>query len=313
MTAKVFIDGHAGTIGLRIRELLAPRRDLTIVEIPESRRKEPAARREYLNACDVAILCLPDEASVEAVAWIENPKVRVIDGSTAFRVHPDWAYGLPELGGDQRRAIASAQRVSNPGCWPTCVALLTRPLMQAGLLSGRTAFSLHGISGYSGAGKAGIERWESESLRTLPYPAVYALDKRHKHIPEMMKYGLIQVEPQFVPSVGAFARGMRVEIPLHTSQLPSGVTAERILGAYQDAYAREGFVRVAAPSTVDEFTLDPRACNGTNRVDIRVIQHASGHVLLVAMLDNLGKGASGAAVQSLNLMLGFAEDTGLSA
>jgi N-acetyl-gamma-glutamyl-phosphate reductase len=312
MTARVFIDGHAGTIGLRIRELLGPRTDIALLEIAEAHRKDPAARRERLNDCDVAILCLPDEASIEAVSWIDNPNVRVIDGSTAFRVDPAWAYGLPELGKEARAAIAKASRVSNPGCWPTCAALLTRPLVQASVLPASAALSLHGISGYTGAGKAGIERWETEQLRNLPYPAPYALDKVHKHIPEMMRYGLLQVEPQFVPAVGAYARGMRVQIPLHKQQLPDGVTAQDLVRTYQTAYREEQFVRVLdTPAGGDEFTFDPRACNGTNRVDIRVVAHPSGHVVLIAVLDNLGKGASGAAVQSLNLMLGLAEDTGL--
>ncbi|HEY6724672.1 MAG TPA: N-acetyl-gamma-glutamyl-phosphate reductase [Polyangiaceae bacterium] len=318
MAARVFIDGHAGTIGLRIRELLASRRDLQVLEISEADRKDPGARRELLNACDVAILCLPDEASVQAVALLENPKVRMIDGSTAFRVKGDWTYGLPELAPEQREAIRAARFVSNPGCWPTCVSLLTRPLIAAGLLPRHAALSIHGVSGYSGGGKSMIARWESPEtgLIGLPYEAPYALDKAHKHIPEMQVYGLLEVAPFFRPSVGAFDRGMRVEIPLHLEQLPAGVDARAITDAYERHYAGEQFVRVvpadaSAPSS--EASLDPRACNGTNRVELRAIQHPQGHVLLVAVLDNLGKGASGAAVQSLNLMLGLPEALGLSA
>jgi len=318
MAARVFIDGHAGTIGLRIRELLAGRRDLELLEIPEAERKDADARRKLLNSCDVAILCLPDDASVQAVALLENPRVRMIDGSTAFRVSDGWAYGLPELGPEQREAIRGARFVSNPGCWPTCVSLLTRPLVRAGLLPRDAALSIHGVSGYTGGGKSMIARWESPEagLVGLPYEAPYALDKVHKHIPEMQAYGLLEVAPYFRPSVGAFDRGMRVEIPLHAAQLPGGVDARAISEAYARHYADEPFVRVvpsdaSVPSS--EASLDPRSCNGTNRVELRAIQHPQGHVLLVAVLDNLGKGASGAAVQSLNLMLGLSETAGLSA
>jgi len=316
MAARVFIDGHAGTIGLRIRQLLAGRRDLEVLELPESERKDAEARRRLLNACDIAILCLPDEASIQAVSLLENPTVRVIDGSTAFRVSDGWAYGLPELGPEQREAIRSARFVSNPGCWPTCVSLLTRPLIQQGLLPPGVALSVHGVSGYSGGGKAMIARWESPEtgLVGLPYEAPYALDKIHKHVPEMQRYGLLEVAPYFRPSVGAFERGMRVEIPLLGAQLSGAVDARSVTEAYERHYQSERFVRVvpsdaSVPSS--EASLDPRSCNGTNRVELRAIQHPQGHVLLVAILDNLGKGASGAAVQSLNLMLGLPEDAGL--
>lgn len=317
MGTKIFIDGHAGTIGLRIRELLADRTDLSFLEPEESRRKDPAARRELINTCDVAILCLPDEASVEAVSWIENADVRVIDGSTAFRVNDAWTYGLPELAPEQRSAIKTAKRVSNPGCWPTCVSLLTRPLVDAGLLSTDVALTIHGVSGYSGAGKAGIEKWESpsEGLVNLPFEAPYALDKTHKHIPEMKRYGRLRVEPYFRPAVGPFRCGMRIEIPLHASQLQDDATGQSLLSVYAARYQDERFIRVVPirqSSPANDKTFDPTVCNGTNRVELRVVPNPGGHVLLVAILDNLGKGASGAAVQSLNLMLGLPEDTGLS-
>lgn len=315
MTAKVFVDGHAGTIGLRIRQLLSERRDLSILRISDADRKNLSARAKCLNACDVAILCLPDDASRQAVALIENDAVRVIDGSTAYRVDESWVYGLPELLATQREAIASARRVSNPGCWPTGVSLLVRPLTDEKLLPVDTALSVHGVSGYSGAGKAAIERWESKpsGLVDLPYEAPYALLQNHKHIPEMQQYGGLQVAPYFRPAVGAFARGMRVQIPLHAGHLPSDISAERIVEAYRERYAQEPFVKVLdTPSTsLDEFSFDPRECNGSNAVHLRVLAHPAGHLLLMATLDNLGKGASGAAVQSLNLMLGLPESTGL--
>lgn len=317
MATRIFVDGHAGTIGLRIRELLAGRTDLTQLEIVEAQRKDPNARRDMLNACDVAILCLPDDAAIEAVSWVENPSVRLIDGSTAFRVSEGWVYGLPELAPEQRTAITTAKRVSNPGCWPTCVSLLTRPLIDAGLLATDIALSIHGLTGYSGGGKPMIGKWESAQagLVNLPFEAPYSLDKKHKHIPEMKTYGRLKSEPYFRPAIGPFRCGMRVEIPLHASQLPIGVTSESILNAYRDRYANEQFIRVlpvADSSPSHEHTFDPQVCNGTNRVELRVVPHPSGHVLLIAILDNLGKGASGAAVQSLNLMLGLPEDTGLS-
>lgn len=317
MGTKVFIDGHAGTIGIRIRELLSERRDLTVIEIAEARRKDPAARRAHLNECDVAILCLPDDAAREAVALVENPDVRVIDGSTAHRVAEGWVYGLPEITAGQRAAIAHAKRVSNPGCWPTGVSLLLRPLLDAELLPSDVAITIHGLSGYSGGGKAMIDKWESSAsgLAGLPYEAPYALDRRHKHIDEMMRYGGLLREPYFVPAVGPFRCGMRIEIPLHAALLPPATRPERIVEAYRARYEGERFLRVhdvAASSPSDERTFDPCVCNDTNRVELRVIPNPGGHVLLMAVLDNLGKGASGAAVQSLNLMLGLPEDTGLA-
>jgi N-acetyl-gamma-glutamyl-phosphate reductase len=316
MGNKVFIDGHAGTIGLRIRELIAARRDLQVLEIAEERRKDPAARRDLLNSCDVAILCLPDEAAVEAVALIENPAVRVIDGSTAHRVAEDWAYGLPELSREQRQQVTQAKRVSNPGCYPTGIALLLRPLTDAGLVPTDFPLSVHALSGYSGGGKAMIEKWESPEmgLLSLPFEAPYALERKHKHVAEMMRYGRLAREPYFVPAVGPFRCGMRIEIPLHAAQLPQATSGRAIWEAYAARYVDERFVRLSPLPTgaLDERTFDPTRCNGTNTVELHVVPHPSGHVLLVALLDNLGKGASGAAVQSLNLMLGFPEALGLS-
>lgn len=316
MGNKIFIDGHAGTIGLRIRELVAERRDLTVLEIAEHRRKDPAARRELLNGCDVAILCLPDEAAVEAVALIENPNVRVIDGSTAHRVAEGWAYGLPELSPEQRQQVAQAKRVSNPGCYPTGISLLLRPLTDAGLLPTDFAISVHALSGYTGGGKALIEKWEApeKGLVGLPFEAPYALDRKHKHVAEMMRYGGLTREPYFVPAVGPFRCGMRIEIPLHAAHLSQGTHGESIWQAFAARYANERFVRVAPLHTgsIDERSFDPTRCNGTNSVELHVVPHPSGHVLLVALLDNLGKGASGAAVQSLNLMLGLPEALGIN-
>ena len=315
--ARIFIDGQAGTIGLRLRQLLAERRDLTLLEVAPAQRKEPAARAELLNTADVSILCLPDDAAREAVALLQRSDARVIDGSTAHRVAPGWVYGLPELGAEQRAAIAAANRVGNPGCYPTCVALLVRPLIDAGLLAATAPLVIHALSGYSGGGQAMIDRWESPAadLLRLPYEAPYALERRHKHVPEMMHHGRLAHEPLFVPAVGPFRCGMRLQIPLHAELLAPGATAHTLLAALRERYAGERFVRVSLREQAldrDERALDPTACNDTNRVELLVLAHPSGHVLLVAILDNLGKGAAGAAVQSLNLMLGLPEETGLS-
>jgi N-acetyl-gamma-glutamyl-phosphate reductase len=315
---RIFVDGQAGTIGLRLRQLLAPRADLQLLEIDPARRKDARARAELLDSADVSILCLPDDAAREAVALISRPEARVIDGSTAHRVSPGWVYGLPELGADQRAAIASAARVGNPGCYPSAVTLLVRPLVDAGLIAPDAPLTIHALSGYSGGGQAMIDKWESAQgdLLRLTYEAPYALGRRHKHVPEMIRYGGLAREPQFVPAVGPFRCGMRVQIPLHAGLLAQGATVAALHDALRARYQGERFVRVA-PQTgegeLDERALDPCACNDTNRVELRVFAHPSGHALLVAVLDNLGKGAAGAAVQSLNLMLGLPEDTGLSA
>jgi N-acetyl-gamma-glutamyl-phosphate reductase len=312
----VFIDGQHGTIGLRIRELLASRTDIEVIEVEPERRKDPAARRELLNRADVSILCLPDDAAKEAVSLIENPRARVIDGSTAHRVDPRFVYGLPELSAGQRADVRQAARVANPGCYPTCVALLTRPLVDAGLLEASAPVCVHALSGYTGGGKSMVERWESPQtkLLELSFEAPYALDRKHKHVPEMMRYGGLTTEPVFIPAVGPFRCGMRVEIPLHAAVL-RGVSPGQLHDALAARYAQEQFVQVLPPDATvaaDERTLDPSVCNGTNQVRLHVAAHPSGHALLVAVLDNLGKGASGAAVQNLNLMLGVPEDRGLA-
>lgn len=313
---RIFIDGHVGTTGLRIREWLEPRADLELLQIAEADRKNPEARRALLNEADLVVLCLPDDAAREAVALIENDTTRVVDASTAHRVEAPWVYGLPEMTPDQRQAVTESRRVSNPGCWPTTVILAIRPLVEEALLSADTVVSVHGLSGYTGGGRSLIEKWEDPSggLVGLAHEAPYAAERRHKHAPEMQRYTKLEAAPHFVPAVGPFRCGMRVEMSLHASSL-RGTTGRQIHEVLDARYQGERFVRVAPyaePLGLDEFTFDPQSCNDTNRAELHVVTHPDGHVLVVGLLDNLGKGAAGAAVQNLNLMLGLDEATGLA-
>jgi N-acetyl-gamma-glutamyl-phosphate reductase len=310
----VFIDGHAGTTGLVIHEALKDLAQIDVLTLSDDRRKDPAARQDMLNRADLAVLCLPDDAAREAVSWVENPATRILDASTAHRVAEGWVYGLPELSPQQRQLIRDGNRVANPGCYPNTPILLLRPLIEAGLLPASLPVSIYGLSGYSGGGNALIDKWEDAQtgLPGLPHDAPYALDRLHKHVPEMTRYALLDQPPQFMPSVGPFRCGMRVQIPLHAALLPQGVDAKQIWQALQERYTGEPFVQLAPlQQTIDEHSLDPQAFNGSNSIELAVIGNAGGHVLLVGRLDNLGKGAGGAALQNLNLMLGLLETTGL--
>ncbi len=315
MTPRVFIDGEAGTTGLQIRERLVGRTDLQLISIDPDKRKDPAARAEMLNGADAVILCLPDEASKEAVALIENPSVKVIDASTAYRTAGDWAYGFAELDREQRGKIAAAKRISNPGCYATGAIALTRPLVSAGILPTDLPISFNAVSGYTGGGKAMIAEFEDEAAPNYteaPY-RIYAMGLSHKHVPEIQKHGGLLTRPIFTPAVGRYAQGMLVELPLHLATLEDGRCLRDIHAAYAAHYKGEHFVQVAS---LDEartmITLDPEGLNGTNRLKIFVFgSDTSGQARLVALLDNLGKGASGAAVQNLNLMLGLKEEAGL--
>lgn len=315
---RVFIDGHVGTTGLRIRELLGTRSDLEILQAEESERKDVGVRRQLLNEADLVVLCLPDDAAREAVSLIDNDRTRVVDASTAHRVAEGWVYGLPELDPTQREKIASSRRVSNPGCWPTPVILSIRPLVSAGRLAPSAVVSVHGLSGYTGGGRSLIEKWEDpgSGLTGLPHEAPYAMERRHKHAPEMKKYTHLSVAPHFVPAVGPYRCGMRVEMSFHSATLGERENGLRIHETLAARYAEEAFVEVPEyrePFESNEFTLDPQSCNDTNRVELFVVTHPDGHVLIVGLLDNLGKGAAGAAVQNLNLMLGLDEAAGLRA
>ena len=316
MAAKIYIDGQAGTTALRIRDWLAGRNDLEVITLPEALRKDPAARKKALQDATIVLLCLPDDAAKEAAAWLADTPVRILDASTAHRVNDSWVYGLPELIAGQREQITKAKRVANPGCYSSAVILLTRPLVDAKLIAPDTALAIHALSGYSGGGRSMIERWEDpkRKLINLPHEAPYSIGKLHKHIPEIMRYGAFTVEPQFLPNVGPFRCGMRVEVMIPAKALAKPASGQALWDTLAARYEKEPFVEIEPltdSATADEFSFDPQAHNDTNRISLRVLLHQSGHILLMARLDNLGKGAAGVAIQNLNLMLGVAETTGL--
>lgn len=317
MTTRVFIDGDVGTTGLQIRARLEGRADIELLRLPEAQRKLPAERARMLNAAEVVILCLPDDAAREAVAWIDNPAVRVIDASTAHRVDPGWVYGFPEMDEAQEAAVRAAKRVTNPGCYPTGFVALVRPLVQAGLLPAAQPLTVHAISGYSGGGRGLIERFEDPANADPVHDVYrsYALGLQHKHVPEMQRYGLLDHAPIFVPSIARFRQGMLVHVPLALWSLPAQPSVEQVHATLQAAYAGQTFVSVAPLAESMQLEhLEPEGLNHTNDMRLFVCANrARQQVVLVAQLDNLGKGASGAAVQNLNTMLGWPADTGLRA
>jgi len=312
--SRVYIDGEHGTTGLEIRTRLTPRTDLTLVSLPREQAKDPHAKRRIVNEVDAVILCLPDEAARQTVALIDNPNTRVVDASTAHRTAAGWVYGFAELTATQRAAIKGSKRVASPGCYPTGFLSLVRPLREAGVLSDTGVTAVHAVSGYSGGGKKMIEAYEGGGENKPQAFGTYGLGLAHKHLPEMMQHGLLAQAPVFAPAVGAFYRGMLVHVPLQLSALAKAVDGAALHAIYQRHFEGERFVRVRPLNDTDALRdgqfLEPEALNGTNELEVFVFASET-QALLVARLDNLGKGASGAAVQNLNLMLGLPEGAGL--
>lgn len=315
MAFKVFVDGQEGTTGLRLLDYLSGRSDVELLRIAEDKRKDPAERARFLNAADVAFLCLPDVASREAVSLVTNPNTCVIDASTAFRTADNWAYGLPELVRGQREKIRASKRIAVPGCHASAFVLAVRPLVDAGVMQADYPVTAFSLTGYSGGGKKMIADFEAGGNPKLDSPRAYALGLEHKHLPEMrVQTGLAQA-PIFSPIVGKFYKGLAVTVPVFPDRLARKVTPEQIAEIYRKHYEGEQFVRVmpaASDEHLDNGFFDVQANNDTNRVDLFVFGSAD-RIVLIARLDNLGKGAAGAAVQCMNVHIGADEATGLTA
>lgn len=303
---KVFIDGSAGTTGLRIADRLAQRQDISLITLSDDVRKDISARKAALNEADIAFLCLPDGAAIEAVSLVENEKTVIIDTSTAHRTHPDWTYGFPELH-QNREKIQTAKRIANPGCHASGFAALVAPLTAAGLIDNNTALTCFSLTGYSGGGKKMIADYEDRDRSSLlDAPRQYALAQQHKHLPEMAKVCGLQVQPIFCPIVGDFYSGMEVTVPLFRKDVNG--TIEDIKAVYRKVYTGQ-IVRFAETAGEDGF-LSAAASSGKDDMEISVNGNAD-RILLTARFDNLGKGASGAAIQNMNIVLGVDETTGL--
>ncbi len=310
---RVYVDGQEGTTGLRIHEYLAGRPDVELLRIDPDKRKDSQERARLLNAADVAFLCLPDAAAREAVALVDNPHTCLIDASTAHRIEPGWAFGLPVLAANQRERLCKGKRIANPGCHASAFILLLRPLVDAGLMPATAGVTATSLTGYSGGGKKMIEEYQAGGNERLKSPRPYALGLAHKHIPEMMAHTGLATKPVFMPIVADFYKGLAVSVPLHLPALGAGVTAEALQAALARRYENERFIQVMPLNPMDALDggcFDVQACNDSNRVDLFVFSNGD-QALLMARLDNLGKGASGAAVQSMNVHLGLDEGLGL--
>ena len=310
---KVFIDGQEGTTGLQISERLKGRDDIELLEIPYDKRKDRATKSELLNTADLVILCLPDQAAKDSVALVNNPDTKIIDASTAFRTDPNWTYGLPEIDPSQREKIKESKRVSNPGCYPTGFILSIAPLISSGIMSNEAMVSINAVSGFSGGGKKLISQYENSYNKEMEHFSFrpYSLGKQHKHVGEMHLMTGLSTPPVFLPSVGNFYNGMLITTPVFKEYLNKDI--DSIHGYLQNHYVDEKFVNVMELNSDEPLEggfLSATTLNGTNNVDIFLYDHGDA-ILIVSRLDNLGKGASGAAVQNMNLMLGFKEDKSL--
>ena len=310
MKTKVYIDGQSGTTGLQIYDRIGQREDLEMLRIPEELRHDPDERKKYLNSADIVFLCLPDEGAREAVSFIDNPDVRVIDASTAHRTNPDWTYGYPELSKAQREAIRTSKRVANPGCHATGFISTTAPLVAMGVIPKDYPMSCYSLTGYSGGGKKMIAEYEAEGRSALlDAPGIYGLNLHHKHLPEMQTVTGLAYPPVFMPVVDDYYKGMATTIMLQNRLLPGQPSAEEIYAKLADYYRDEHFVSVV-PFGENDSKLYANKLAGTNRLEIVVCGHEE-QTTVTALFDNLGKGASGAAVQNMNIMLGLPEETGL--
>ena len=309
----VFVDGQEGTTGLRIHEYLAARSDIEVLKIDADQRKDDAERARLLNAAEVAFLCLPDAAARQAVALVTNPETCIIDASTAHRVAPGWTFGLPELARGQREALRRAKRIANPGCHSSAFIALLHPLVDAGIVARDLAVTASSITGYSGGGRKMIEQYRAGGDPRLESPRPYGLKLSHKHVPEMMAYSGLSVKPVFMPIVGNFYKGLAVSVLLHLAQLRAGTDGAALVRAFERHYEGERFIRVMPlpdPQVSEPSFFDVQGANDSNRIDIFVFAD-DRQAILIAREDNLGKGASGAAVQCMNLHLGCDEALGL--
>lgn len=315
MAPTIFIDGEAGTTGLQISERLAGRKDIEVLRLDDAERKDTARRQAMLNDADLAILCLPDDAAREAVSLIKNNQTKVVDASTAHRVEPGWVYGFPEYEKGQRQRIAQASRVANPGCYAICSIAALHPLLASGLIPGDWPVTINAVSGYSGGGKGMIAEFEDDAGRDeRPMPFfTYGHTLSHKHVPEITKWSGLEHTPVFVPSVARYAQGMIVQVPLALWAMPDRPTAKAVHETLSDAYAEETFITVMPFDEAQRLPrLDPETLNGTNEMRLYVFSNeAQGEAVVMALVDNLGKGAAGQAVQNMNIMLGLEESAGL--
>ncbi len=310
---KIFIDGQSGTTGLQIEQRLKQRQDIELLEIPSLDRKDPGVKREAMQQADISILCLPDDAAIQAAKLDKD--ARIIDASTAHRIHPDWVYGLPELHPQHRKNIKNARKVSNPGSYPTGFLIAIKPLIASGLVNKNSSLCINAVSGFSGGGKTLIKTYSEAELENQTWPCrPYALGLTHKHLPEMQIHAELTQAPLFVPHVGHFEQGMLVEIPLGRDHLSHSSSPEEICIQLTERYRQEACIQVHTANAIDALDggfLDPQAANETNRVDLFNFGH-DHQSLIIARLDNLGKGAAGAAIQNMNIMLDLPELSGLT-